>query len=542
MKALRPYQAQAIDALYRYWQRGRGMRPLLEVPTGAGKSLIIAHVARDVVEAGGTVLVLAHRRELVAQNAAELGEAWPTAPIGIYSAGLRRREVSAVTFANVQSIYRHGSRLGRIDLVVVDEAHMIPRRSDAQYGTLLAALGETYPDMRMVGLTATPYRLDSGRLDQGEGAIFDGLAYSIGVAGLVDSGFLSPVVSRAGARKISTEGVRRRGGEWVASELQSAAMADELPEAIAADIVAHGEGRRGWMVFSSGVAHAERLAELLRGHGVSVGVVTGETKDRDEILSRFRAQELRALVNCDVLTTGFNAPHVDLIALARATESTSLYVQIVGRGMRLYEGKENCLLLDYGSNVQRHGPIDDVRVVVQGGGDGDGEPPGKECPQCRGLVHAARRECDYCGHVFDVAERGGNLSAEAYAGDVIRGSTLRDPEWWQVDAVLLRRHRKEGRPDSVRVTYECGLAHVSEWVCPEHDGYPRRKYEAWCKEVGVEPASTVTEALRCRPRVSEIKVVRRGKYEEVLARRLAQVAAGDAGLDLAAHRLGSSPA
>jgi DNA repair protein RadD len=519
MKELRHYQRQAVDGLYDYWRRGKGAAPFVEVPTGGGKSLIIAHVCRDVVEAGGRVLVLAHRKELVAQNSAELAEAWPGAPIGVYSAGLRRKELSApVTFAGIQSIWRAADRLGRVDLVVVDEAHMIPRKSETQYGQLLAALREASPDLRMVGLTATPYRLDSGRLDEGAGAIFDGCAYTIGVRRLIQEGFLAPIVSKGGVKKIDTSGVKKRGGEWIAGELQAAAMAEGLAEAIVDEVVALGANRQGWMVFSSGVAHAEHIAELLRARGVSVGVITGETRDRDEIIAAFKRRELRCIVNCDVLTTGFNAPHVDLIALARATESTSLYVQIVGRGGRICEGKENCLLLDYGSNVQRHGPIDDVRVVVQGGGDGTGEAPAKECPACQGLVATSARVCDYCGHEFPAPDRGANLNPEAYSGRVV-GAGVPVAEWWSVDGVSLARHHKPGKPPSLRVDYRCGLVSVREWVCPEHDGYPQRRYREWAAQVGVPAVDTVNEALAHVPRVAEIRVIREGKYEKVLMRR-----------------------
>jgi DNA repair protein RadD len=518
MKELRDYQRDAVDAVYEYWRRGRGMRPYVEVPTGGGKSLIIAHIARDVVEAEGRVLVVAHRKELVGQNAAELREAWDDAPIGIYSAGLRKRQTGeAVTFAGIQSVYRAAARLGRVDLVVIDEAHMIPRRSESQYGRLLSELAEMTPELRMLGLTATPYRLDSGRLDEGDGAIFDGCAYTIGVRRLIDGGYLSTVISKGGVQKISTEGVRRRGGEWLASDLQVAAMRDGLSEAIAEEVCRLGEGRKGWMVFASGVDHAEELASQVRARGVSVGVVTGETEDRDSILDAFRRQDIRCLVNCDVLTTGFNAPHVDLIALARATESTSLYVQIVGRGMRLSPDKDNCLLLDYGGNVVRHGPIDDVTVATKEGGDGEGEAPAKECPGCAGIVPAGVRVCPYCDHEFPPPE-GAGIEAAAFEGRVI-GRGMARPEWLEVEHVTMKRWEKPGKHPTIRVDYACGWSVVSEWICPEHDGYPRRRYAEWCRQVGVEPAATVEEALRARPVVSAVKVLRKGKYDEVLARK-----------------------
>lgn len=501
-----------------WWEEGRA-HPLVVAPTGSGKSLMIAELCRRAIglDAGVRIVILAHRKELVGQNAEELQAEAPDLPIGVYSAGLGRRELGApITFAGIQSIASRAASLGPVDIVIVDEAHMIPRRSATRYGRFLSDVDRLNPKAKRVGFTATPYRLDSGRLDEGDGAIFDGLSYEIGVPMLIDRGFLAPVISKGGAQDIDTAGVRRRGGEFALGEMQDRAM--RISQAIVDEVCALGAARQGWMVFAAGVEHAEQMTALFRRRGVAVECVTGDTPDRDSIIAEFKDRQLRCLVNVDVLTTGFNAPHVDLIALARATESAALYVQIVGRGMRTSPGKPDCLLLDYGGNVLRHGPVDAIRARDKSG-EGPGEAPARQCPVCQGLCHAGLRECPYCGTEFPPPDRTAGLTEDAYAGAVLRSRAK--PREVQVARVRYHRHEKRGKPPSVRVEYQCGLQVHSEWICPEHEGYARRKYADWCRRVGVEPRETVDEHIASEPPdVAAITIKEGERYAEILHRTI----------------------
>ncbi|MDD3095876.1 MAG: DEAD/DEAH box helicase family protein, partial [Candidatus Marinimicrobia bacterium] len=195
MITLRPYQNDALAGLDNYWLRGAGRNPIISAPTGSGKSLLIAEfVRRTLAEYQNLrVMVLVDSRELVRQNAEELRAIWPEAPVGVYSAGLKRRQKNAqITFAGIQSVYRRASEFGVIHIVIVDECHMIPRASSSRYGTFLRGLRAINPNVVAIGLTATPYRLDSGLLTEGEGALFDGIAYDIDIAGLIADGYLSP--------------------------------------------------------------------------------------------------------------------------------------------------------------------------------------------------------------------------------------------------------------------------------------------------------------------------------------------------------------
>lgn len=494
MLDLRPYQRAAIDGLYYYWASKKGDNPLIVAPTGSGKSLIIAHLVKDAMSFIGTrVLILTHVKELLEQNCAELLNLYPEADVGFYSASLKRKTLRhAITFAGIQSIHKKAFQMvPPPDLVIVDECHLIPRNESTRYNKFLADLKLANPGVKVVGLTATPYRLDSGWLHKGDGAIFDGIAYDIPVADLMEQGFLAPVVSKAGARKIDLSEVGHRGGEFIESELAKAASDPELVRETVAEIVQYGADRKAWLIFACGVIHANMLRDEFEAHCIEAHVVTGgdSMTERTDKIERFRRGEFKCLINVNVLTTGFNVPHVDLIGIVRATESAGLYVQIVGRGTRIAPGKTDCLVLDYGENVIRHGFIDKVKPKIKGKVE-DGTAPHKECPSCHTIQHAAMRNCIECGFAFPPPVL--NHGNRAYSGAMI--STQVKAEWINVDDVGYSKWRKEGKPDSIRVTYYCGLTKVSEWLCPDHGGYAAERYIKRKPSLGAE-ANTTEEAM-----------------------------------------------
>lgn len=289
-----------------------------------------------------------------------------------------------------------------------------------------------------------------------------------------------------------------------------------------AEVIAHGETRRSWLAFCSGVRHATHVAEEFRRRGVSCATIFGRTPkdERDAIIAAFKRGEIRALASMGVLTTGFNAPALDLIAMLRPTKSGGLYVQMAGRGTRLAEGKENCLVLDFAGNVRRHGPIDLVRPK-RPGGPGDGPPPTKICPECGTIIAIAALECPGCGFEFP----GRKVKLEPTASTLEVLSTGK-PQWVGVTDVTYSRHEKRGGRVSLKVTYRCGFAFHTEWVCFEHDGYPRRKAASWWRERAPEleiPAS-VDEALILADRLrrpTEIAVRPAGRFTEITAYRFA---------------------
>jgi DNA repair protein RadD len=522
---LRDYQEEALAALYKYWEKGELRHPVLLLPTGAGKSLLIAYLCAEAAKYPGCrVLVVTHRAELVRQDFDEMQEIIPDVSAGIFCAGLKEKNLGeTITFATVASIINQLDILPKYEVVIIDEAHLIPPNANTRYRKLLGSIAEVNPEVVFVALTATPYRMDSGLIYGEEDSLFDGLAHEVTVRRLLDGGYLAPLVSRSGCKKIDLSKVRRdsRTRDYIAGDLQEAAMCEGMTEAIVADALKHGHDRKSWLVFSSGVDHAWELAEAFTAAGITTEVVLANTKNRKEKLDAFKAGKVRCLIGADVLTTGFNCPRVDLLIFARATESTSLYVQIMGRGSRTFPGKENCLVLDYGGNVERHGFFDNVRVPYAKG-KGEGEPvdaPVKECPLCNLHVHASVRNCE-CGHEFPAPRRGSNLSATSFSGRLIGPGEK--PEWWPVDSVSMKRWSKPGSNPSICVTYKSGFLSIKEWVCPEHTGFARRKYEQWAKSLGIPTFDTVSDALQHPPAVHAILIRRKGKYEEVLSRLSAQ--------------------
>ena len=523
--SLRPYQRTAIEALYDYFAASVG-NPLIVMPTGTGKSVVIAGFTREAIAAYGDtrVLILTHVKELIQQNFMALLRAWPEAPAGIYSAGLSRRDIHAqILFAGIQSIHRHARQVQRCDLVLIDEAHLLGRGDSGMYRSFLAQLNEINAGLlKVVGFTATPYRLDSGMLHEGKDRLFTDIAFQVPVLDMIQQGYLCPVVPKQTTTQLDVGGVGTRGGEFIAKDLEAAVDRDEVTRAAVAEIVQHGEGRGSWLVFCSGVAHARHVRDAIREHGVSCETVTGDTPgpERDAILAAFKAGRLRCVTNANVLTTGFDAPGVDLIALLRPTKSVGLYVQMVGRGTRLAEGKDDCLVLDFAGNTARHGPIDTVDGRKKEKSEEPGEAPIKVCPECQTINHASVRRCIECDHEFPPPVV--KVAPQAASNALL--STQVQATWSDVTGISYARHEKPGKPASLRVTYECGLARHSEWVCFEHTGFPRDKAVGWWRRRAgnLPPPATVDEALQQADRLRRpiaIQVRPAGQYTEIAAAR-----------------------
>lgn len=523
---LRPYQSEAVNAVYEHL-RLRDDHPCVEIPTAGGKTPVMATICRDAVSLwNGRVLILAHVKELLEQALDKLRITAPDLPVGLYSASLKRRELNyPVTIAGIQSIYTKACDLGPVDLIIVDEAHLIPPDGEGRYRQFISEAKAVNPRVRVIGLTATPFRMNSGTICAPEN-ILNHICFQIGVRELIAQGYLCPLRTKAGVARADMSGLHTRAGEFIAGEVEDLMDVDDLVQAACAEIIEYSADRRSVLIFSAGVRHGHHVVEVLRSlHGVECGWVDGQTpiRERDAIIDRFKAGGLKYLANCNVLTTGFDAPAVDCVALLRPTMSPGLFIQMVGRGFRLHPDKADCLVLDFGGNILRHGPVDDLRIKEPG--KGDGEAPAKECPQCHAIVHAAYSNCPECGHEFPPPEKSKH---EAQATDAGILSDQVTHSAYEVTDVWYEVHHKRGDPDappSMRVYYQCGFATTfSEWICFEHTGYPRRKAEQWWVERSNEPVpATVEEAVdiaRCGDlaRTLSITVQRKPgeKYDEVV--------------------------
>ncbi|KAB8307282.1 DEAD/DEAH box helicase [Erwinia endophytica] len=382
---LRPYQQEAVDATLRYFRRSR-QPAVIVLPTGAGKSLVIAELARL---ARGRVLVLAHVKELVAQNHSKYQAYGLEADI--FAAGLQRKEShSKVVFGSVQSVARNLSQFdSEFTLLIVDECHRISDADDSQYQQILSYLRLRNPQLRLLGLTATPYRLGKGWIYQfhyhgmvrGDAStLFRDCIYELPLRYMIKHGFLvpperldMPVVQY----DFSRLGVQQNGLFSEADLNRELKQQQRITPHIIQQIVEFAQDRLGVMIFAATVAHAKEILGLLPNSKALISAETPAT-ERDTLITAFKARQLRYMVNVAVLTTGFDAPHVDLIAILRPTESVSLYQQIVGRGLRLYPGKTHCLILDYAGNPH------DIFTPEVGSpkGKSDNKPVQVFCPSC----------------------------------------------------------------------------------------------------------------------------------------------------------------
>ena len=471
MYTLRPYQQDAVDAVYRHL-REKDTNPCVVIPTAGGKSLCLAQVAKDAVTKwSGRVCVLAHVKELVEQNAEKLRSICPELPVGVYSAGLDRRDTKEpVIVAGIQSVYNKIDLFDPFDLVIVDEVHMVPLDGEGRYQTFLNALKAKNPNVRLIGYTATPYRTYGGLICKPEN-LFQEICYEIGIKELIAQGFISKITSKAGTVHADLEHLHIRMGEFVADEVEAAMGEDAVVVNACREIVRLTKDRHTCLIFCTSVAHSQRVAKLVaQFSGEECAVVTGETSplERAETIARLRGERvnvdlfgaskppLKYCTNCGVMTTGTDIPCIDTVVLLRPTASAGLFLQMVGRGFRLspQTGKKECLVLDYGKNIERLGCIDQIKVKEPKSAEGEGGMLAKECPNCHALLPLPIMLCPECGYAFPKKEA---RSHDEHASDVAILSGEVTKESYDVAHVDYQVWEKRGAPPgslkTVRVTY-----------------------------------------------------------------------------------------
>lgn len=470
---LRPYQQRAIDQLYEWFGKHQG-NPCLVLPTGAGKSHIVAALCKDAVQnwPGTRILMLTHVKELIEQNAEKMRIHWPNAPMGIYSASIGKRQLGEpITFAGIQSVAKKSHLLGHIDLVIIDECHLVNHKDEGGYRKLLNDLFLINENMRVIGLTATPFRLGHGLITD-KPAIFDDLIEPVTIEELIYHKYLAPLRSKITSTKLSTAGVHKRGGEYIESELQKAVDVEEKNIAIVDEVISLAEDRKAWLFFCAGIEHSRHIAEALRFRGIVAEVITGETPkaQRESILRDFKAGKIKALTNANVLTTGFDYPDIDLIAMLRPTMSPGLYVQMAGRGLRPKSHTDHCLVLDFAGAVQAHGPITGVKAPEKTG-DGNGEMPVKVCDNCHELCALSVRQCPVCGTDFPEPEA---KKLQLHNDDImgLQGHDMPVSAWHWSKHVS----RTSGK-EMCKITYYGDLSDppINEYLTITHEGYAGQK-------------------------------------------------------------------
>ena len=468
---LRPYQRKSIDQLYMWFEMHSQGNPCIVLPTGSGKSHVIATLCKEAVQGwpDTRILMLTHQKELIEQDYAKLLSHWSDAPAGIYSAGMGRREIEPITFAGIQSVWKRAEEFGYIDLIIIDEAHLVSHKDEGIYRKMLSSLTVINPALRVIGFTATPWRMGHGLITDGS-ALFDGIIEVATIAQLQRDGYLAMLRSKATTKKLSTEGVHLRGGEYIESELQAAVDVQEASEAVVDEVISLASTRSSWLFFCTGVDHAYHVRDILSSRGIPAACVTGETpkKEREEILSGFKDGTIKAVTNANVLTTGFDYPDIDLIVMMRPTMSPGLYMQMAGRGLRPKTNGGDCIVLDFAGVVAQHGPIISVRPPRKKGKGEPGVFPSKICPQCDEIIAAQAKTCPSCGYVFPVEEKGPDwyLHNDDISG--LANTVMRVRSWrWE-----LHTGKTSGK-QSLQVSYFGDLSDpvIREWHVVFHPGY-----------------------------------------------------------------------
>jgi DNA repair protein RadD len=523
----RPYQDAAIDALFAFFMRHPDVdrNPAVALPTGAGKAFVIAEFCRRVLSSwpGQRILNLVHVKELVGQNAATMRRLWPQAPVGVFSAGLNQRVAHMpLTFAGTKSVAANLKLFGRQDLIIVDEVHLIPEREESEYQRVLAYFRALNPNLRVIGLTATPYRMGSGRIT--DGGLFTDIVLDMtnmaGFNSLLDDGYLCRLVPMRTEAVIDVSKVTVRAGEFAANELEKVANKEELTRAALRETMVAARDRHHWLIFATGVAHVESVAAMLRDEfGVSAAVVHGGLTgaQRDEAIRAFKAGEVRALINANVLIAGFDFPALDCIVCLRPTTSVVTHVQMLGRLTRpLYadgfdldtrEGRlaameasdkgSKALVLDFAGNVARNGPINDPRIPKRKGKGPPGEIPVKLCAECGCLNHIVNAVCDNCGEPFKTESK---ITDRASTAEVIAVEEPPNVIEFTVNHVTYQRHSRPGKPLMLKANYFCGIQRFTDFVLLEHYGNRGRQMAVhwWHEHSGQRDyaPATVEEAER----------------------------------------------
>src|SRR5713226_5625292 len=345
---LYPFQREAKEAVLRHWENGN-RAALVSLPTGSGKTIVFSDILQSSLS--GTKdkgLVLVHRDELLRQAMEKLRLVWPTAGISTVEAGYGSY-AGQITIASVMSIVRRVDKVPRIDKVVTDEAHHAPARS---WLKIYKRIGELFQGWQHLGVTATPIR-SKGASDLE--AIFGKPVYVKSIFELIVEGYLSPLKGLEVRTETSVEGVGVQGGDFIVEELSRVINTRERNRLVVENYLELAADRKA-LVFAADLNHARSLTAMFKTQGVSAAWVSGETRLslRRSFLEKLRNGELKVIVNCMVFTEGFDEPSLDAILVARPTRSLVLYCQMIGRGLRPYPGKKNCLFIDFVDNSSKH--------------------------------------------------------------------------------------------------------------------------------------------------------------------------------------------
>lgn len=508
MIELRPFQIEAVDSLFNYFRTQPGA-PIVACPTGLGKSFVMAEFIRRAFAGAPRVRIMLLTRTaiLVTQDVKAIRSLWPSAPVGIYSAGLGKTDaIMPITVGTAQSVVKaiaKGVSFGKIDIIVVDEVHQVSDKEQSDYQRIIGHFTGINDRLKCWGTTATAYRNAMGSLT--EGKTFTDICYDCtdfaSFNAFVAEGYLAPLVGKDGRVRIDTSKVKVAAGEFNQKELEAASGDDKVLRTGVAEVIERGQDRLAWLVFATGIANAETIAAMIRERGHLAEAVHSKLQQavNDERIGMFLKGQIQCLVSGHKLTTGFDHPPIDLIADFNPTMSASRHVQKLGRGTRpsLPTAKTNCLYLDFSGNVSRLGPINDPVLPRAKGKSKPGEAPIKLCPKCGTHNHTSARVCDDCDYVFPmqtklVKEADPNAKPMRFEGP--------DINVYNVTKVMPYLHEVKNnignliKPPMLKLTHWCGLKKFDEYIFFQHEGFARKSAERWWNNNGGKPPVPKTSA------------------------------------------------
>ena len=472
--------------------------PLIAIPTGGGKTVIMGRFVYDFLSKWpiANFLIVSNTKEILQQNHSTMCKFFPGINIGLYSSGLKTRTIEKITVAGIQSIYKKPYLFKHFDVIIIDECHTIPPDKKSMYRKFINAVSAKY-----VGMSATIFRRGVGYIHKGEDRLFDKLSYDLTSVDsfnrLIDEGFLCKLISKQADLQLDSDGIKITGGDFNQKQLAERNDRDEITTEAVKEVVRMGKNYKSWLIFAIDIDHANHINEKLLEHGIKSRALHSKTnKFREEIIYEFKNREIQAVVSVGMVTTGFDAPNVDLLVLLRPTKSAVLHIQMIGRGLRIFLNKLHCLVLDFAGNIKRLGPINNVTIPPKKGEKKlDIPPPVKECPNCHYLHPTMLKVCTVCGHVFQFQQK------IKISADEVEVLVRKKESWYDVKEVHYYIHTKPGRPNSLKVVYMTNMLAVSEYICLEHGGYAlimARNWVAFRWQMSTPVPDTVDDLFKDR--------------------------------------------
>jgi DNA repair protein RadD len=449
----RLYQTAAIDAAI-LWVKYKDSPAIIVLPTGGGKTIVIKELSSHFATQSLRVLILAHRKELLLQAGDKFGDKG----FSYYSAAIEKGNLDDwVVIAGIQSIY--DADCAQFDIIIVDECHRMPETQEGMYWNFI----KKHKGAKIIGLTATPYRLETGQLKWGR------IIYDIPYKTLLDAGYLCKLANKVAAQPLLKE-VKISMGDYSESHLEDVMTEAALLKTSIEKTIQYSEGRKSVLIFCVTVRHAELLCTQMRLNGLDATIITGKTSDnlRDDIVESFKTGQIRYLINCMVLLEGFDAPDVDMIVCLRPTKSRALWWQMMGRGVRIGPNKKDCLLIDMAGNLEEHGGMGAPFIDTEK----KEKAPGKICPQCEEFVDYGCMECPGCGFQFprpEYEERKINHKTKHETTVDAVYAPQPDVTYDVIDVGYYKHVKKATGSISLRVDYYCEGANygkISEWIAP----------------------------------------------------------------------------